>query len=105
MNQSIEQIEKDAQLHLEKAKDVAEVQDIRVRYLGRKGLITQALKGISQLPRAERPAAGKKANQIRMAVDNAIQTALKRIESLAVMEGSLDVSLPDPARSDHEDQQ
>jgi len=94
VNQSIEQIEKDVCLQLEKASDVAEVQDLRVLYLGRKGLITQALKGISQLPKAERPAAGKKANQIRTAVEHAIQTALKRIESQAAEEGALDVSLP-----------
>ena len=94
MDQSIEQIEKDARRHLENAADVAEVQDLRVRYLGRKGLITLALKGIAQLPKSERPAAGKKANQIRVAVESAIQAALKRIESQAVVDGYLDVSLP-----------
>ncbi len=95
MNQSIEQIEKDARLHLEKAGDAAEVQELRVRYLGRKGLITSFLKGISQLPREERPAAGKKANQVRVGLENAIKTALQRIaDQEASSEEALDVSLP-----------
>lgn len=95
MNQSIEQIEKDARLHLEKAGDAAEVQELRVRYLGRKGLITSFLKGISQLPQEERPAAGKKTNQVRVAVENAIRTALQRIaDQEASAEEALDVSLP-----------
>lgn len=95
MNQSIEQIETDAQLHLKEAADVAAVQDIRVRYLGRKGLITSFLKGISQLPKEDRPAAGKKANQVRAAVENAIETAMQRIADQDVSaEEALDVSLP-----------
>ncbi len=74
---------------------MAAVQDIRVRYLGRKGLITSFLKGISQLPKEDRPAAGKKANQVRAAVENAIETAMQRIADQDVSaEEALDVSLP-----------
>jgi phenylalanyl-tRNA synthetase alpha chain len=95
VNTHIEQIQKDVLKSLEKARNAEEIQALSVKYLGRKGLITGVLKGISQLPKEERPSAGKKANQIRVAVDKAIQDALQNIaDANETSDDAIDVSLP-----------
>ena len=95
MNTDIDQIQQDVLERLEKATEASQIQELQVQYLGRKGLITGFLKGISQLPKEERPAAGKKANQIRVAVEKAIRSALQKIEAQESTIGAfLDVSLP-----------
>jgi len=95
VNKQIEQIQQDFLKGLDNAKDAAEIQALSVQYLGRKGRITLILKGISQLPKEERPGVGKKANQVRVAVDKAIQEALQNIATESTTtEEAIDVSLP-----------
>jgi phenylalanyl-tRNA synthetase alpha chain len=95
VNTHIDQIEQDVLESLKTAKDAEEIQALAVQYLGRKGLITGVLKGISQLPKEERPGAGKKANQVRVAVDKAIQEAFDKIAAAnETAEDDIDVSLP-----------
>ena len=95
MNTPIEQIQQDVLESLNHARDAAEIQALSVRYLGRKGLITGILKGISRLPKEDRPEAGKKANQIRIAVEKAIQASLQKIDARhAPEQDGIDVSLP-----------
>ncbi|MGD9221233.1 MAG: phenylalanine--tRNA ligase subunit alpha, partial [Desulfobacterales bacterium] len=50
MDNSIDQIYQEALQELNAAADPQAVEDIRVRYLGRKGRITQFLRNISKLP-------------------------------------------------------
>jgi len=95
VNRHIDQFEQDVLESLKTAKGAEEVQALAVQYLGRKGLITGVLKGISQLPKEERPDAGKKANQVRVAVDKAIQEALHKIATAnETAKDDIDVSLP-----------
>ena len=95
MNKHIEQIHQDFLESLNSAKNALEIQSLSVQYLGRKGLITGVLKGISQLPKEERPEAGKKANQVRIAVDNAIREAIQKLATAnTAAEDVIDVSLP-----------
>jgi len=95
VNKHIEQIHQDFLESLNSAKNALEIQALSVQYLGRKGLITGVLKSISQLPKEERPEAGKKANQVRIAVDNAIQEALQKLATInTAAEDVIDVSLP-----------
>jgi phenylalanyl-tRNA synthetase alpha chain len=42
--------------------------DVRVRYLGKKGLLTELLKGLGRLPAEERPAAGQVINEAKQAL-------------------------------------
>src|SRR3972149_1205316 len=47
------------------ARDLAGVEDVRVRYLGKKGLLTDQLKHVGSLPAAERPLFGKWVNDAK----------------------------------------
>jgi phenylalanyl-tRNA synthetase alpha chain len=49
---------------IQAADTVEDLEMVSVRYLGRKGILTAFLRGISSLPEDQRPDAGKKANQL-----------------------------------------
>jgi phenylalanyl-tRNA synthetase alpha chain len=68
---------------------------VSVRYLGRKGIITQFLRNVSKLPADQRPAAGKKANEVKKRLDAACKAASQNLETAAkkAVQG-IDVSLP-----------
>ncbi|MCP3951113.1 MAG: phenylalanine--tRNA ligase subunit alpha [Desulfobacterales bacterium] len=95
MENSIDQIENDGLAELSAAGDGDAVNEITVKYLGRKGAVTRFLRNISQLPTEERPSAGKKANQVKKALDKAARQALDRIAAQRDLTADqLDVSLP-----------
>ena len=95
MDKSIDQIYQEALEELKGAANHQAVQDISVRYLGRKGIITQFLRNISKLPAAQRPAAGKQANEVKNLLDAAFAEALQHLKASAkTTRGAIDVSLP-----------
>ncbi len=57
----------------------AELEAVRVRYLGRKGSLTEAVRGLGRVPPAERPALGALVNQAKEAVEAAVAVSLKRL--------------------------
>ncbi len=96
MDKTIDDIQAEALAALESAETAEEVGRLSVRYLGRKGLVTQYLRNISSLPENERPDAGKKANQTKKILEQAIKSAEKRIAAQQKTElvGGVDVTLP-----------
>jgi len=68
---------------------------ISVKYLGRKGIITQFLRNISKLPPGERPKAGEKANEIKKILEKAFEETAGRLNSQSSEPlDFIDVSLP-----------
>ncbi len=61
-----------AREELAAAKTLAELDQVRVAYLGKEGKISGALKGLGKLPAEERPAVGQAANQARQMVEEAL---------------------------------
>ncbi|MDJ0987277.1 MAG: phenylalanine--tRNA ligase subunit alpha [Desulfobacterales bacterium] len=95
MDNSIDQIYQEALDGLNTATDRQAVEDIRVRYLGRKGVITQFLRNISNLPAEQRPSAGQQANQVKHLLEKACKETAQKLESTAkAAEAGIDVSLP-----------
>ena len=95
MEKTIDQIHAEASKELEAASDGESVRSLSIRYLGRKGIVTQYLRDISNLPRETRPEAGEKANQVKKALDTAFKKALKRLETESLKtDDAIDVSLP-----------
>lgn len=95
MNPSIEQIREQALAELEKAEDAEAVRALFVRYLGRKGAITRFLRNISELPAEQRPAAGKRANEIKKELDVAFNKVLSQMAARKEEKReAIDVSLP-----------
>ncbi len=59
-----------------------------------KGVVTSFLRNISNLPKDERPGAGKKANQVKSSLNAAFNKALKKLDSKIALKEGIDVSLP-----------
>jgi phenylalanyl-tRNA synthetase alpha chain len=70
------------------ASDEQQVEQLRVKYLGRAGLVTQALKELVNLPIEERKAAGAKANATRQQLQEAIDKVRASLRS-AKLEGDI----------------
>lgn len=98
MDQTIDDIRAAALKEIETAATVEGIQDLSTRYLGRKGLMAQFLRNISKLPVEERPAAGSRANRVKIELAEAVEQAQNRIEAAAAAateaSGFIDVSLP-----------
>lgn len=95
MGKSIDQIREDGLKDIEAAADKESLDEIAVRYLGRKGFVTQFLRNISSLPSEERPAAGKRANEVKNALDKAVKQALEVLKNQSGQSPDrIDVSLP-----------
>ena len=95
MEKTIDQIKQEALTELEAASDSDGIRTISVKYLGRKGLITQYLRSISNLPIEMRPEAGKKANDIKMNLDALFKKASRQFDAQRYeVKSQIDVSLP-----------
>ena len=83
---------------VESSDSLAALDEVRVRYLGKKGLLTQQLKQLGSLPAEERPAAGQAINRAKQALQESIEVrkaALRAIALEAEIESqSVDVTLP-----------
>jgi phenylalanyl-tRNA synthetase alpha chain len=83
---------------VEAARDRAALEEVRVRLLGKKGLLTEQLKGLGKLPAAERPAAGQAINDAKAAIQAALEARRALLEEEAlraeVARGAIDVTLP-----------
>jgi len=77
---------------------LAALDEVRVRWLGNKGLLTEQLKSLGALPAAERPAAGARINAAKQEVEAALQAAGEALSRQAVeaelAAGRLDMTLP-----------
>jgi len=92
---NLDQIHQQALKELESAESGPDIEDISIRYLGRKGILTQFLRNISKLPAEQRPPAGKKANKIKNVLDKALKTAAEKFASEdEEKDTKIDVSLP-----------
>lgn len=95
MEKTIEQIHREALEELESARDAEDVKSISIKYLGRKGAVTQFLRNISNLPAQIRPEAGKKANEAKKNLDALFKKTLMHLESSSrETDDWIDVSLP-----------
>jgi phenylalanyl-tRNA synthetase alpha chain len=78
--------------------DLSALDEVRVRLLGKKGLLTEQLKGLGALPTAERPAAGQKINEAKAAVQAALEARRQSLDAAALdaelAQGAIDVTLP-----------
>jgi phenylalanyl-tRNA synthetase alpha chain len=78
--------------------DAAALENVKARYLGKAGSLTERLKGLAKLSAAERPAAGAAINEAKQSLENALaerRAALAQAKlDAALAAGALDVSLP-----------
>jgi phenylalanyl-tRNA synthetase alpha chain len=99
----LDQLRAEAETAIADAGSSAELEELRVRYLGRKAELTQALRSIVELPPQERGPAGKAANQVKQALEGMLERRTEELEASELdsrlAEDRIDVTLPgDPPR-------
>ncbi len=77
-------------------QDMEAVEGLRISLLGRKGELTAALKGMGQLSPEDRPRIGKLANEVKTAINDAIETRLTELKNATADAevSAFDVTLP-----------
>ena len=98
MKEQLAKIRADALSAFENVKDAAALDELRVRYLGKKGELTAVLKQMGRLSAEERPAMGALANEVRAALEGALDSASKKMEAAALSAKlkaeTVDVTIP-----------
>ena len=73
MQEQIVKIKENALEEIKKAQDAKILNEVRVKYLGKKGELTQVLRGMGALAPEERPIVGSKVNEVRELIENSIK--------------------------------
>lgn len=98
MLERLKQLREDAERELETVSDPAALEQWRVSYLGKKGRLTLALRGVGKLPPQERPAVGRLANEIKTHLERAFKERAEELRrallAKELAEASIDVRLP-----------
>jgi phenylalanyl-tRNA synthetase alpha chain len=95
MLEQFEKIGKNALADLKQVTDMAALEDFRIKYLGRKGKITQMLGRIGKLSTEQKPRAGQLANKIKKEVTKAFDQLKNTLVKSQKQTGELiDVTLP-----------
>lgn len=96
--QDLDLIVREAQAAFAATHDPNVLEQVKARYLGKSGQITEMLKGLGKLPPAEKKAAGAAINQAKVAVEAALNARREDIRRAALAarlaEEALDVTLP-----------
>jgi phenylalanyl-tRNA synthetase alpha chain len=94
----LQQLRAEAEAAIGAAGSASELEELRVRYLGRKSQLTQALRSIGELPPEQRGAVGKEANEVRRALEGLVERRAAELEASELdrrlAEDRLDVTLP-----------
>ena len=79
---------------IELAKSADALEEWRVRYVGKRGALTTAMRGLGNVPADERPAIGQAANALRLEFDEAFTSRREQLEQGVEVGGALDVTMP-----------
>lgn len=98
MQEQLKQLQLEALEKIQAANDLKSLNEIRVSYLGKKGPITEVLRGMGKLSAEERPLMGALANEVRESIATSISAKQEGLEEAAVEEKlaaeTIDVTLP-----------
>ena len=98
MKETLEQIRQEALDALAGAADAQALDALRVKYLGKKGELTAVLKQMGRLSAEERPVIGQLANEVRAALEEALETRGRQLEAKALEDRlraeAVDVTIP-----------
>jgi phenylalanyl-tRNA synthetase alpha chain len=94
----LDQLRSEAEAAIRSAGDSAELEELRVRYLGRKSELTSTLRSIGELPADQRGPIGKAANEVRVALEQVLGQRTAELEASELdrrlAEDRIDVTLP-----------
>lgn len=95
MEQKLNTIKNQALPLILEAKSAKELEEIKLQFLGRSGILTLALKDITSVPVEKRAEVGRVANEIKQTIEDAIESASESfIQAKRSIKRKLDVTEP-----------
>ena len=98
MKDKLNRIREDAIAQIEKLKDLEDLEQIRIKFLGKKGELTQVLREMGGLSSEERPIIGQLANDIRGDIEKELTSAKDKlkneIKKVKLEKEKIDISIP-----------
>ncbi len=98
MKEALKQIKQTAVTQLEGCHDLKELEDLRIRFLGKKGELTAILKQMGQLSPEERPVIGQLANEVRADIERELEKRVgelkKEMAQAQIKAETIDVTMP-----------
>ena len=98
MKEKLAEIRNKAKEQIEKVEDLQSLNDIRVKILGKKGELTEILRGMGALSAEERPIIGSLVNEVRNEIEDEIKKAEELLKEKALQEKleseKIDITLP-----------
>lgn len=95
MEKELNQIREEALCAVNEAKDLESLQNVSVKYIGRKGSLTLMLRNVANLPADQKPLAGKLTNILKKEIEEAVEKATEKIEAdIARNAPGIDITLP-----------
>src|ERR1019366_5937801 len=98
MIERIEQLRSEAESAIAASSSTEQLEELRVRYLGRKAELPQMLRGVAELEPAQRGQVGKAANPARQALESLIAARAGELAGAELQRGlqsdAVDVTLP-----------
>ena len=98
MEKELEEIKSEALKDIENANDTKAIEEVRVKYSGKKGKLTEVLRGMGALSQEERPKVGALVNEVKTAIESKLsekEEELKNAEmNAALAKEKVDITLP-----------
>ena len=98
MREQLESIREKAKEVITSVSSLQELENARVRFLGKKGELTPILRGMGQLPPEERPVIGQIVNEVRAFIEKKLEEAREKIiqqeKALKLEREVIDVTIP-----------
>lgn len=103
MKDQLNSIKMSAEKELATVQSIQELENLRVKYLGKKGELTSVLRGMGGLSAEERPVIGQLANEVRAFIEASIEDSLKNLSGkereLKLKQEVIDISMPGKIKS------
>ena len=98
MKERLEALRTEALQELQQVENPQQLNDLRIKYLGKKGALTEILRGMGALSAEERPVIGQVGNDVRAAIEEVIevkQSAFQQAETQNRLRAeTIDITLP-----------
>ena len=94
MNEKLQSIKEEAIRQIKESDAPEKLNDVRVKYLGKKGELTAVLKSMKDVAKEDRPKVGQMVNEVRAEIETALEETKKQME-----EKILEEKLKEPGRT------
>ena len=98
MKERLQQIQQKAIDAFAEVKDLTTLDEVRVKYLGKKGELTQVLRGMKDVSKEERPVIGQLANEVRNTIESRLEETkiilAEKAQQIKLEQEKLDVTMP-----------